>query len=96
VTAGLNDRRHQSMFGHFLNAYTSRKFVSGVNCCHQKLASTFGGFCSSFLKFKTKLYTDTLLSQVGHHKTTNSQKQNNGNMFTNNKPNHSARRRLPH
>jgi hypothetical protein len=60
------------MFGHFLNAYTSRKFVSGLNCCHQKLAlQHLVRFSSSFPKFKTKLYTDMLLSQVSHCKTAN-------------------------
>jgi hypothetical protein len=52
-------------------------------------------FCSGFPKFKTKLYTDKLLSQVSHHKTANSRKHNNVNTF-NNKRNHLTRRRLPH
>jgi hypothetical protein len=49
-------------------------------------------FCSGFPKFKTKLYTDTLLSQVDHRKTENSgenttmeMKHNKGNTFTKNK-----------
>jgi hypothetical protein len=31
-------------------------------------------FCNGFPKFKTKLYTGTLLSQVSHRKTANSRK----------------------
>jgi hypothetical protein len=53
-------------------------------------------FCSEFSKFKTKLYTGKLLTQVSHRKTTNSRKHNNGNTFTNNKPNHSTRSRFSH
>jgi hypothetical protein len=53
-------------------------------------------FCSGFPKFKTKLCTDTLLSEASHPKTANSRKHNNGNMSTNNKPNHSNWCRLPH
>jgi hypothetical protein len=30
----------------FCNTYTDRKFVSGLNCCFQKLAWTFGAFLS--------------------------------------------------
>jgi hypothetical protein len=48
-----------------------------------------------FSKLKTELYTDTPLSQVSHRKTANSQKHKNGT-FTNKKPNHSTRCRLPH
>jgi hypothetical protein len=47
-------------------------------------------------KFETKLHTDVLLSQVSHRKTANSRKHNNGNAFTNNKPNNLTRRRMPH
>jgi hypothetical protein len=53
-------------------------------------------FCSGFPKFKAKLYTDTLLSQVSHRKTTKSGKDNNGNTFTSNKRSNSTQRLLPH
>jgi hypothetical protein len=50
-------------------------------------------FFSGSPKFEAKLYTDLLLSQVSHRKN---RKHNNGNTFTNNKPNHSTRRRFPY
>jgi hypothetical protein len=92
---GSGDHHHQSMFAHFLNAYTSRKFVAGLNYCHEKLAHSMH-FCTCFPKFETKLYTDTLLTQVSHCKTAKSWTKNNRNTFANNKPNHSTRCRSPH
>jgi hypothetical protein len=47
---------------------------------------------AAFAKFKTELYTETLLSQVSHCKTAHSRKQSNGNTSTNNKFNHSTKR----
>jgi hypothetical protein len=75
------------MFSHFLNVYTSHKFVSVVT---KRLLQHLVCFCSGFPKFKTELYTDTLLTQVSHHQTANSQKHNVENTLPNNKPNHST------
>jgi hypothetical protein len=74
---------------------SSHKFVSGLNCFHQKACFSIWYISAAvFLSLKQTIYTRAALPGQPSQKA-NSRRSNNGNMFTNDKLNHPARRRLP-